>query len=292
MGAGASSRECDRSGPFELPVYTIAELERSTNLADGTMVHVCGHVECLGDVVATPFHETPCVAAQVVGAMALWKPQSVREVLHASRVGEPPTPKYHSFTNVLRASKAVSFALRDPPSTILVESPDNQLGHMVTHEGRAVRVVVQSTDSWEQTRPAMLQQIDHRHSAELRYHEAHGVLIDSKWELTDTSDGLRPTARLISPGRVAPRAHAFWNEHSKTWMAKVERWNAIVTQSHLPRWLCKYKVTERTVREGDSCCVVGELRRTASGLELHCGEKGLQISNGCGAARSLPPRAR
>ena len=317
MGAGASTRsKADRQQqqyePFEqLPCLTISQLQQA-NLEDGTRVQVVGHVEVIDDMtIETPFHETKCVAAEVVGSMARWEPLSSQ-----AQLNQEPATYYHKFVNVLRESRGVSFALRDPPAHCLVESPNMQ-GHIVTHEGAALRVILPAAAThWRRGYFREQSQLcsawlGHRQcEPDLHWHPAHGVMLGSSWELSF------PKARLISAGRVAPHAHAFWNEHITNLSAKAERWNAMVAQGEgceYTTFLRRFKVTERTLREGDSCCVVGAMRRTATGgVEIHCGEgpctghnqrahaqgqaggasraEPLLISIH-GAAKALPPRA-
>jgi len=174
--------------------------------------------------------------------------------------------------------------VRDPPVSYLVESPDKQVDHIMRKEGASLRVVVpHGADAWGKGTHLCSAWLGHRDcELDLRSHPEYGVFIGSKWAMEF------PTATLLSPGIVAPNARAFWNAHLSTGLAgaRVERWNAVVDQGGSPCWMRKYKVTERTIREGDNCCVIGEVRRTAEGeLELHCGARGLLITNTSRAAR-------
>lgn len=282
MGAGASSRSrCDPLLFDELPSCTVAELK---TCQDGQLVQVVGHVEPLDETLLTPFHETRCVAAEVVGGMARWRPQSIRDLQTWDGVA-----CYRKFTSVLRASRAVNFMLRDPPENYLVEQPDGQCA-IVTHEGSTVEVIQPSAADWAREHPHLCSTwLGHKHcERDLRFDPEHGILIGSTWEM----DGDANTARLVSPGRRPAHAQAFWDAHTSTYQARVARWNALVNQGGLPCWQRKYKVTERTLRVGDSCSVIGEVRRTEGGdVELHCGASGLLITNNLGAARALPPRS-
>jgi len=267
----------------ELPTFSVADL---ASAPDGAWVQVVGHVKPLDEILQTPFHETRCVAADVVGATSHWKPQSALDLLKGS---DPHVPDYYPFASVFATSRGVSFVLCDPPTSYLVESPGERLSHIVSKDGSTVRVILPSAArQWGRSAElACGTWFGHKQSEhDMRFDAAHGgVLLGSKWEINF------PKAVLLSPGRTAPYAHAFWNAHISTWEARVERWNNTVHQGDAPCWLRKTKVTERTLREGDSCCVIGRVRRTATGVELHDDECGrLLITNSHGAAKLLPPR--
>lgn len=283
MGAGASARPADPDLLFdELPTYTIAQLQHA---AVGERVLVVGHVEAL-TTFETPFAKQSCVAADVVGGMACWKPQKILDLPHWDG-----SPSYHKFSTVFRASRGESFVLRDPPKNYLVESP-GELHYVATEEGASVRVVWPGHSEWARGAHLCSTWLGHRHcELDLRFDAEHGILIGSQWALDVTGAG-RPAATLLSPGRVVPNAQAFWNAHISTPGARCgPRWNAMVNQGGAgPCWMRRHKVSERTLRVGDACCVIGELRRSESGaLELHCGEQGLLVSNIRGVARKLPP---
>lgn len=271
----------------KVPMLSVTELLHS-DIADGTRVQVLGHVEPGHDFFTTPFFETECVAAEVVGAMQGWKPQSALDLYNASRDGGSRSgPMYRPYQNVLRAARSTSFALRDPPCALVVESPDRQ-NHVVFHEGDSLRVVVPSHE-WGAGRHLCNIRLGHKTCAhDLRFDAAHGgILLGSQWVFE------YPRAHCVSPGRAAPQGHEFWTTHMSTHRARVERWMALVNQGDQPCWMRNYKVTETTLRVGDGCCVIGEVRRSATGaMELHCGEKEpLLITNAAAAAKALPPRA-
>ena len=299
--SAARKRSREISPLFEaLPALTIADLLdsiRRGEVDDGNLVSLLGHVETLEDrdVLKTPFHETACVACEVIGATALWKPISLQELYKASRSGIDVlrSPSYHSYSNVFRASCGVDFTLREPPASCLIESPDGIYRHIVTQEGESVRIVLPAgATDWRPTRCSHTWStwLGHRQCSDLRFDPGRGVLIGSQWEMDF------PTARLVSPGSVAPRGRSFWNQHCTRWTARAERWNALVNQvdrhgQGAPCWMRNVKVTERTLQEGDACNVIGEIRRTATGaVEIHAAQQGLLMTNDRGAAKSLAPR--
>lgn len=301
MGAGASTAGGSTSlakkknllAFDEVPLYTVADLLNS-DVPDGTRVQVLGHVEACNELLTTPFFENSCVASEVVGAMAWWKPQSALDLYRASRANgsdvppSPAGPSYTPFMTVLRASRSTSFALRDPPCAFVVESPDRRQNHIAMHEGANLHVVLPDHD-WGGAKGVCSLQLGHKKSEQnLRFHAEHGVLFGSQWEID------YPQLRMVSPGRVATQGLAFWSAHMHTYRARVERWNTLVNQNDQPAFMRKYKVTETRLSVGDGCCVIGQVHRTATGgLELRCAEDHpLLITNCHGAAKALPPRRR
>ena len=281
MGAGASSRSSSKARQREqqqwrrrefdeLAVCTVADLQY---LESGTRVQVVGHIEAADSLLHTPFQGTQCVAAEIVGAMASWRPQSLFDLRKDG--ASVHDPLYTPFLTCLRAAQSVSFLLRDPPASYAVESPGRIVQHIVTRESATVRIVLPETGACSsgQSHASRLTScsvwLGHKHSCDdWRFDPAHGVLQKSQWKMD------YPVATLLSPGRVAPHAHAFWNRHileSATLMrgVRVERWSQVVNQGNAPCWMRRYKVTERTLREGDTAAVIGELRHTATGVELH-----------------------
>ena len=241
MGAGASARrpvECTAEAFDNLPVLSVRDLLES-DVPDGTRVQVVGHAEALDDAepFETPFLQTRCLAAELTGSMALWKPYNIFELGVTRAAGsERPATAYQPWRNVLRANRGRDFAIHDPPTTVLVEAPDNRCSQLFTHEGPSLRVVLpsavsewgkkgeRSPGSGERRRHCSLF-LGHKTSEDnLRFDPRHGVLLGSTWEMPAWGDWehKEPLPRLLSVGTVAPHGHAFWNAHtSMPWHAKV-----------------------------------------------------------------------
>ena len=276
MGASASVPEASRDKK---------KLRRSANVAslfqvaDGTIVQVVGLVEAEepDEMLTTPFGDTPCIAMDVQGASQHWRSQ------HALRNGAfaAAGPSYDPGCTVLRATHGTSFVLRDWPVSYLVESPGGAT-QLITSAGAALRVVVPTGSSAARRRGTTSWILGHKQwERDLRFDPAHGVLLQSEWEIIENSSGRAPTARLLSPIRRAPaHAHLFWNAHCSSRVHACDNWNQLVNHQTAPCWMRKYRVNERTLRAGDTAAVIGELRHTdAGGLELHCGQQGLMITN-------------
>lgn len=275
MGAGVSvSVKRSYDTMFEdLPAYVVSELP---HLPDGVLVQAFGHVECLDEELSSPFCETHCIAMDINGAVASWRSRGVLD--------KEPTNSYDAYATVLRATQATSFVLRDRPVSCLVESPDEQVMHVIAKEGPCLRVVMPSDEATTRLgERGFVTWLGHKKSERnLRYDPAHGVLLESQGAIRNGEQSAPPTAQLLAPGRTAPpNARSFWNEHVATSVHAVERWNSLVNINGASTWMRKYKVSEKTLRVGDAAVVIGMLRRAPDGVaELHAADgQPLLISN-------------